>query len=129
MSPMKKTLLTEVVGVSLSLLLCVTPIAIVHAEPIERAADDTLVLNNNDCKLFILGTGPDDGTVAGTFCLFTAGNLDTTKLKRGRVELMAADGSRSDILWTHNDHFHYISDPFNPISDAPLDPGYVTPAD
>jgi len=105
MSPMKKTLLGAMAGLSLSMMLSVTPITIVHADPL---LNDTLAINGTNCPLV------DDGTTAAqTRCNFPAGFNPT---KRGRVELTEPDGTKiSDILWTHitatNPHFHFISDP------------------
>ena len=110
MSPMKKALLAAMAGLSLSMMLSVTPITIAHADPI---LNDTVTLNGIACAAL-----EDDSTGPGvreTRCNFPAGFDPLGKLERGRVSLTEADGTISDILWTHitatNPHFHYISDP------------------
>jgi hypothetical protein len=102
MSPMKKTLLPAMAGLSLSMMLSVTPITVAHADPIDN---DTLTINGTACTLVDDSTS---GAVGETRCDFPAGFNPPNK---GRVSLTEADGSISDILWTHLSHFHYISDP------------------
>jgi len=108
MSPMKRTLLTATAGLSLSMMLSVTPIA--HADPMNNdtltliAADNTTV----NCTLV------DDsrsGAVGETQCGFPSSTTVPFRPIPGRVELLEADRTISDILWTHLSHFHYISDP------------------
>ena len=105
MSPMKKTLLATMAGLSLSMMLSVTPITIAHADPVDN---DTVTINGTACAaLADDSTGPGVGE---TRCNFPAG-FSVAVGNRGRVELTEADNSISDILWTHGGHFHYISDP------------------
>ena len=108
MSPMKKTLLAAMAGLSLSMMLSVTPITIAHADPI---LNDTVTIKGIACTALA-----DDSTGSGvgeTRCNFPAG-FTVPAANRGRVSLTEADGKISDILWTHitatNPHFHYISD-------------------
>jgi hypothetical protein len=93
---------TLIVVVGTLIMLSVTPITTAHA--------DTVTMNGNPCPALAddsNGTGVNE-----TRCNFPTG---FNPPKRGRVELTEADGSISDILWTHitatNPHFHYISDP------------------
>ena len=109
MSPMKKTLLGAMAGLSLSMMLSVTPITIAHADPV---GNDTVTINNIPCAALAddsAGTGTGE-----TRCNFPAG-FTIAVADRGRVELTEPDGKISDILWTHitatNPHFHFISDP------------------
>ena len=110
MSPMKKTLLAAMAGLSLSMMPSITPITIAHADPINNdtltlvAADNTTI----NCPLV------DDsrsGDVGETQCGFPQSTTVPFTPLRGRVELLEADGTVSDVLWTHNSHFHYVSDP------------------
>jgi hypothetical protein len=123
MSPMKKTLLGAMAGLSLSMMLSVTPITIAHADPIdnesERKGDDTVSIKGLAIPCI---TDDSAGTGTGaTRCNFPA-DFTIAAANRGRVELTEPDGTtKSDILWTHikgpddpasfKDHFHFISDP------------------
>src|SRR6267378_7799076 len=123
MSPMKKTLLGAMAGLSLSMMLSVTPITIAHAAPIdndgERTGDDTVKIKGLETPCT---TDDSAGTGTGaTRCNFPAG-FTIEAANRGRVTLTEPDGKTiSDILWTHikgpddpasfKDHFHFISDP------------------
>jgi hypothetical protein len=114
MSPMKKTLLlAAMAGLSLSMVLSVIPITIAHADP---ANNDRVKLNGVFAPNI---DDTDDGTTpAQTRINYPATNPDGTAFtvpNVGRVELTEADGSISDVIWTHEDsspdHFHFISDP------------------
>jgi len=103
MSPMKKTPLAAMAGLSLSMMLSVTPITIANADPIDN---DTLTINGTACPLV---DDSSDGASGETRCNFPAGFNPPL---RGRVTLTEGDGTIiSDILWIHASHFHYISDP------------------
>jgi len=107
MSPMKKTLLGAMAGLSLPMMLSVTPITIAHADPVDN---DTLTITfNNVVTSCPLVDDSTSGAVGATRCNFPAGFDPPNK---GAVSLTEPDGTKSDILWTHNDdHFHFISDP------------------
>jgi hypothetical protein len=87
------------------MMLSVTSITIAHADPLDN---DTLTIDGNACPLV---DDSSDGGVGFTRCDFPAGFDPNSQLIPGRVSLTEADGTISDILWTHNSHFHYISDP------------------
>lgn len=74
------------------------------APTIAHAGDDTLTIMGMVCPLV---DDSSSGDVGETRCDFPNGFNPA----RGRVELTEPDGSISDILWTHNQHFHFISDP------------------
>jgi hypothetical protein len=73
-----------------------------NAAPI---ANDTLTIDGVGCPLV---DDSSDGSSGETRCNFPANFNPPNK---GRVSLIEADGSISDILWVHASHFHYISDP------------------
>jgi len=110
MSPMKKTPLAAIAGLSLSMMLSVTPITIAHADPI---LNDTLTLIAADNTTINCALVDDSrsGAVGETQCGFPPSTTVPFRPVPGRVELLEADGTISDILWTHLSHFHYISDP------------------
>jgi PEP-CTERM motif len=102
--------LATIGAVGTLMMLSVTPITIAHAQPINNdtltlvAADNTTI----NCPLV------DDsrsGAVGETQCGFPQSTTVPFRPVPGRVELLEADGTISDILWTHLSHFHYISDP------------------
>ena len=110
MSPMKKTLLAAIAGLSLSMMLPVTPITIAHADPINNDTL-TLVAADNTTINCLLVDDSRSGAVGETQCGFPQSTTVPFRPVPGRVELLEADGTISDILWTHLGHFHYISDP------------------
>ena len=82
MSPMKKTLLGAMAGLSLPMMLSVTPITIAHADPVDN---DTVTINGTACAaLADDSTGPGVGE---TRCNFPAGVLSvgTRRLASGRT--------------------------------------------
>jgi len=102
--------LATIGAVGTIMMLSVTPITIAHADPLGNdtltlvAADNTTV----NCPLV------DDsrsGAVGETQCGFPQSTTVPFRPVPGRVELLEADGTISDILWTHLSHFHFISDP------------------
>ena len=85
MSPMKKTLLAAMAGLSLSMVLSVTPITIAHADPM---GNDTVKINGVAC--LPVATTDDGTTAAQTRCNYP---LNFTVPIGGRVEIYEPDGS------------------------------------
>jgi len=102
--------LATIGAVGTIMMLSVTPITIAHADPINN---DTLTLVAADNTPTNCPRVDDSrsGAVGETQCGFPQSTTVPFRPVPGRVELLEADGTISDILWTHLSHFHYISDP------------------